>query len=614
MADQFPNSSDNSPINLYCTRPLRGKEFSVIMKQKGNELKAKKKSHTPSASSSAPFTSKKGASSAPSMLLTRAGAAKKLQEAVTGGGGGGLNDPPPIPNAATVVAGEGEGKKNTPKGNKDSIAVAAPPQYQMATDIPNVATAVVGEGKKNTPEGDKDSIAGGISDAPLFSAAPPKNSTTNHLFLDSAIPNVATAAVGEGEGKKNTPEDDEDSIAVGTSDAPLFSLSAPAATPPKNSTEVDIIGDQWNLKKKKIFFGGRPYKCNKVKGDPEKKGSIITKYYSCQMVLFNGEGERWKPLQLPKGSSSVEPPKKKAKTASLLTYNICKGTLHGFFSMSRGKMKHSFRAGNINHICHNPTWVEGTTLDLREPLMFIVPSVHWQITDALINSVKHSLKSIKSGWAPLGHCGSARQYLPGLSSTKSMTNVRDQVTALLTPFVKNNVTNRYPALINFKVGAIRSRGYQSQQELMGTLHRDFSDETNTRTPEERPQSIILALDPFNFLYEHHVGGGKLVTMELHVPSGHGIVFTSLLNHAGGANECADKGDESKYVYRLFAYIVSDMSHYPAETGTRITIPDAISKEKNEKYDDTGVILGHTMAGRQIVATKKFTYDEEGKHK
>jgi hypothetical protein len=532
-----------------------------------------------------------------------------------------------------VVEGEGEGKKNTRKGNKDSIAVAAPPpknsatdrlfldsdtsedegsikidalppkhfaqatnsphvsgthiQYQIATAIvPNVAMAVVGE-----------------------------SVTTIQYQMAMTIPNVAMAAVGEGEGKKNTPEGDKDSIAGGTSDAPLFSLSAPAAPPPKNSTtEVDIIGDQWNLKKKKIFFGGRPYKCNKVKGDPEKKGSIITKYYSCQMVLFNGEGERWKPLQLPKGSSSVEPPKKKAKTATLLTYNICKGTLHGFFSMSRGKMKHSFRAGNINHICHNPTWVEGTTLDIREPLMFIVPSVHWQITDALINSVKHSLESIKSGWAPLGHCGSARQYLPGLSSTKSMTNVRDQVTALLTPFVKNNVTNRYPALINFKVGAIRSRGYQSQQELMGTLHRDFSDETNTRTPEERPQSIILALDPFNFLYEHHVGGGKLVTMELHVPSGHGIVFTSLLNHAGGANECADKGDESKYVYRLFAYIVSDISHYPAETGTRITIPDAISKEKNEKYDDTGVILGHTMAGRQIVATKKFTYDEEGKHK
>jgi len=320
-----------------------------------------------------------------------------------------------------------------------------------------------------------------MSDTPLFSlsapaAALPKNSATDHLFLDSdtskdegsvkidtlppkhfaqatksprvsgtpiqyqmvtAIPNAVTAAAGEGEGKKNTPEGDKDSIAGGTSDAPLFSLSAPAAAPPKNSaTDVDIIGNQWNLKKKKIFFGGRPYKCNKVKGGPEKKGSIITKYYSCQMVLFNREGERWKPLQLPNGSSSVESPKKKAKTDTLLTYNICKGTLYGIFSMGRGKMKHSFRAGNINHIFHNPTWVKGTTLDIREPLMFIVPSVHWQITNALINSVKQSLESIKSGWAPLGHCGSARQYLPGLSSTKSMTNVRDQVTALLTPFVK----------------------------------------------------------------------------------------------------------------------------------------------------------------------------------
>ena len=65
-----------------------------------------------------------------------------------------MKDPPPIPpNAATVAVGEGEGKKNTPKG-------------------------------------DKNSIAGGMSDAPLFSlstkaAAPPKKSATNNLFLDS---------------------------------------------------------------------------------------------------------------------------------------------------------------------------------------------------------------------------------------------------------------------------------------------------------------------------------------------------------------------------------------------------------------------------------------------
>jgi len=127
------------------------------------------------------------------------------------------------------------------------------------------------------------------------------------------------------------------------------------------STQQDnIIGDQWNRNRKKILFGGRPYKCNKVIGDPAKKGSTITKYYWCQMVLFNREGARWKPLQLPKGSLVVP----KVKTDTALTYKSCKGTLRGSFSMHRGKMKHSFRAGNTNHICHNPTWVEGNTLDL----------------------------------------------------------------------------------------------------------------------------------------------------------------------------------------------------------------------------------------------------------
>ena len=359
---------------------------------------------------------------------------------------------------------------------------------------------------------------------------------------------------------------------------------------------ADVIGDQWNVSRKKIVFGGIPYTCNKVIGDNTKKGNAITKYYCCGMVLFNGEGERWKPLQLPKDVPNIKPDTTSTK---------CKGTLHGTYTMVRGVMKFSFRPGNISHICHNPTWVQGNTLDTREPLVLIIPSVHWNITHALLQSVKKSLESTKSGWAPLGKCGTARQYLPGLSSSKSMTNVRDQVTALLSPFIKKYVTTRYPALIHYKVGAIRSRGDHSQEELTGTLHRDFSDDTHSRVPEERPQSIIVALDPFNFLYEHNRGIGHLETLNMHVPSGHGIVFTSSLNHAGGANVCADAGDKSKYVYRLFAYIVSDRSHYPAETGTRITIPDAVNTNDSGGSDEMTNVRGHTIKGRQVVALKRF---------
>jgi hypothetical protein len=364
---------------------------------------------------------------------------------------------------------------------------------------------------------------------------------------------------------------------------------------------ADVIGDQWNVSRKKIVFGGIPYTCNKVIGDNTKKGNTITKYYCCGMVLFNGVGEKWKPLQLPKNITNIKPD---------TTLTKCKGTLHGTYTMVRGVMKYSFRPGNNCHICHNPTWVNGNTLDIREPLVLIVPSVHWNITDALLQSVKQSLESIKSGWAPLGKCGTARQYLPELSSSKSMTIVRDQVTSILSPFLKKYVTTRYPTLIHYKVGAIRSRGDSSQEELTGTLHRDFSDDTNARIPEERPQSIIVALDPFNFLYEHNRGCGQLETLQMHVPSGHGIVFTSTLNHAGGANVCADAEDKSKYVYRLFAYIVSDRSHYPAETGIRITIPDVPNKD-NEKTidfgqsDDMTNVRGHTIKGRQLIAMKRF---------
>ncbi len=73
-----------------------------------------------------------------------------------------------------------------------------------------------------------------------------------------------------------------------------------------------------------------------------------------------------------------------------------------------------------------------------------------------------------------------------------------------------------------------------------------------------------------------------------------------------------KGTQSKNEdgTNSFGVHIPSISHYPAETGTRITIPDAASKE-NAKSIDMGVadvitnVIGHTMAGRQIVPTKRF---------
>ncbi len=50
----------------------------------------------------------------------------------------------------------------------------------------------------------------------------------------------------------------------------------------KDSQKLNSV--QFNLRKKKIVFGGLPYKCNKVIGDPLKKNSLNTKLYQCMMV------------------------------------------------------------------------------------------------------------------------------------------------------------------------------------------------------------------------------------------------------------------------------------------------------------------------------------------
>jgi hypothetical protein len=185
-------------------------------------------------------------------------------------------------------------------------------------------------------------------------------------------------------------------------------------------------------------------------------------------------------------------------------------------------------------------------------------------------------------------------YLPELWSKKLMKNVLEQVMALIDPFVKNHDSGRYPLLTYYQVGALCSKGEETQLECVGSLHRYYHINVNNHVPEERLMSIILALDPFYFLYEKNCGGGILRVIEQHVPSGHAVLFTSGLNHAGG------KSVTNEYNYRLFAYIVSDEVDYLLEVATRIKIPNNFSiGSANEESNGEGE---HTVRGRQ---TKKL---------
>ncbi len=154
----------------------------------------------------------------------------------------------------------------------------------------------------------------------------------------------------------------------------------------------------------------------------------------------------------------------------------------------------------------------------------------------MIDNTKESLSSLSDCyWVSQSHCGTARQYLKELSMSKSLKKVNNQVMAVIQPFVTHVVSQHIKASTYFKVGAICSRGVDSQYDIMGSLHCNYHEDINKNVPNERPQSILMALDPFKLLYESNMGTRGLMDgkfEELLVNCGQAVVFCSSFCHAG----------------------------------------------------------------------------------
>ena len=120
------------------------------------------------------------------------------------------------------------------------------------------------------------------------------------------------------------------------------------------------------------------------------------------------------------------------------------------------------------------------------------------------------------------------------------------------------VNDRYPKLIYNKVTVLKSYPQAiSQYEGCGNkLHTDYDESVNHKEPNERPLSMIVAIDPFQFKFLPQKNGSKKTIVDRYVSPGEMILFTNNCYHAGGANNTENQ------CIRLFAYIVSDIKDFP----------------------------------------------------
>ncbi len=117
----------------------------------------------------------------------------------------------------------------------------------------------------------------------------------------------------------------------------------------------------------------------------------------------------------------------------------------------------------------------------------------------------------------------------------------------------------YHSLVCVKLRTLQSllncpsqyKGHESK------LHLDYSSNYSELAPAQRPVSVILALDPFDFIYLPHIFQTRKDLVQLTVPAGYAIIFTDACLPLGGPN------DSLNHQYPLFGYMVSSANLFPA---------------------------------------------------
>lgn len=224
--------------------------------------------------------------------------------------------------------------------------------------------------------------------------------------------------------------------------------------------------------------------------------------------------------------------------------------------------------------------------DERPPLEMISPTCRFVDvnTPERRQSTIAELSSARVKWSGLTGGNfrgeSHRKFVLDISEQPSVEVLVKQVMAPLIDIVKQ----RYPALVNIKYGALMSmpRCPSQYQGHDNRLHSDYQQLYSNITPNQRPISIILALDDFNFIYLPSLTAAREEMISLQVPPGHGLIFTNNCLHSGGEN------DSNNIKYRLFAYMASDPAHIPHNNVTIYNWSSDDNKATIRLVNETGV--------------------------
>lgn len=163
--------------------------------------------------------------------------------------------------------------------------------------------------------------------------------------------------------------------------------------------------------------------------------------------------------------------------------------------------------------------------------------------------MKTLLERDPTPWAGLVGGSGYQMYTPSLEDFPQLYGLVKKCMPRYIEYIQQ----MYPKLKYYKLSVLKSlNGAVSQYEgCQKRLHLNYHHNVNFRPPDERPISILVALDEFEFHYlEDRKGCRRDIITTKFLPK-QMVAFTNNCLHAGGAN------NSGKVCYRLFAYVVSN---------------------------------------------------------